>query len=127
MVSVVLLQIGKQDIHLIVSSMSLWIIIVQPLYRYSQVFRKDLSWGLNLLFILYINDFVNVSKEAELLLFAGDTNLFLYDTDIYQLSVRANKAFSDTSNWFKMNKYSVNLKNVILYYSLQDQLQPILK
>jgi len=34
---------------------------------------------------LYINDFVNVSKDAELLLFADDTNVFLYDTDIYQL------------------------------------------
>jgi len=32
-------------------------------------------------FILYINDIVNVSKDAELLLFADDTNVFLYDTD----------------------------------------------
>ena len=39
-----------------------------------------------LLFILYINDIVNVSKDAELLLFADGTNMFLYDTDIYQLS-----------------------------------------
>jgi len=36
-----------------------------------------------LLFILYINDIVNVSKDAELLLFADDTNVFLYDTYIY--------------------------------------------
>jgi len=37
-----------------------------------------------LLFILYINDIVNVSKDAELLLFADDTNVFLNDPDIYQ-------------------------------------------
>jgi len=47
-------------------------------------------------FILYINDIVNVSKDAVLLLFADDTNVYLYDTDIYQLSVRANKALSDS-------------------------------
>ena len=70
-----------------------------------------------LLFILYINDIVNVSKDAELLLFADDTNVFLYDTDIYQLSVRANKALSDINNWFKLNKLSLNVKkcNFILF------------
>jgi len=52
-----------------------------------------------------------------LLLFADDTNVFLYDTDIYQLSVRANKAHSDINNWFKLNKLSVNVKkcNFILF------------
>jgi len=68
-----------------------------------------------LLFILYINDIFNVSKDAELLLFADNTNVFLYDTDIYQLSVYANKALSDINNWFKLNKLSVNKKNLILY------------
>jgi len=50
------------------------------------------------LFILYINDIVNISNDAELLLFADDTNVFLYDTDIYQLSVHANKTLSDVNN-----------------------------
>jgi len=80
-----------------------------------------------LLFILYINDFVNVSKDAELLLFADDTNVFLYDIDIYQLSVGANKSLSDINNSFKLNKLSVNVKKCFLYYSLLDQLQLILK
>jgi len=69
-----------------------------------------------LLFILYVNDIVNVSKDAELLLFA-DTNVFLYDTDIYQLSVRANKALPDINKWFKLNKLCINVKkcNFILF------------
>ena len=45
-----------------------------------------------LLFILYINDIGNVSKDVEVLLFANVTNVFLYNTNINQLSVRANKA-----------------------------------
>jgi len=70
-----------------------------------------------LLFILYINDILNVSKDAELLLFADDSTVFLYDTDIYQLSVRANKGLSYISNWFKLNKLSVNVEkyNFILF------------
>jgi len=70
---------------------------------------------------------VHECKDAELLLFADDTNVFLYDTDIYQLMVRANKALSDINNWIKLIKLSVNVKNVILYYSLLNQLQLILK
>jgi hypothetical protein len=74
-----------------------------------------------LLFILYINDIVNVSRDVELLLFADDTNVFLYDSDINQLSVRANKALLDISNWFKLNKLSVNVKkcNFILFSTKQ--------
>jgi len=66
-----------------------------------------------LLFILYIND---IAKDAELLLFADDTNVFLYDTDIHQLSGSANN-HSHINNWFKLNKLSVNVKkfNVILF------------
>jgi len=70
-----------------------------------------------LLFILYIND-GNISKDAELLLFADDTNVFLYDTDICQLSVRANSLkHSHNINRFKLNRLSVNVKkcNFILF------------
>jgi len=79
------------------------------------------------LFILYINGIVNVCKDAEILLFTDGTNVFLHDTDIYQLSVRANKALSNINNWFKLNKLSVNVKKCNLYYSLLDQSQLILK
>jgi len=66
---------------------------------------------------LYFNDIINVSHDVELLLVANDSNVFLYDTDINQLSVRANKALLDISNWFKLNKLFVNVKqfNNILF------------
>jgi hypothetical protein len=43
--------------------------------------------------------------------------VFFYDTDIYQLLVRANKALSDINYWFKLNKLSLNVKkcNFILF------------
>ena len=34
-----------------------------------------------LLFMVYINDLCNVSKVLELILFAGDTNIFFSHTD----------------------------------------------
>lgn len=67
----------------------------------------------SLLFIMYINDIVNVSRNVNLLLFADDTNIFLHDTDIVILWVRANKTLSDISDLFKLNEFSVNVKNVI--------------
>jgi len=74
-----------------------------------------------LLFILYINDIIKVNTDVELLLFADDTNMFLHDTDIDSLSVRANKALFDISMWFKLNKLSVNIKkcNFILFSTKQ--------
>ena len=45
----------------------------------------------------------------------------MYDSDINQLSIRANKAFLDISNWFKLNKLSVNVKkcNFIVFSTKQ--------
>ena len=39
-----------------------------------------------LLFLVYINDLCNVSKDLELILFADDTNIFLF-IHIYSYSV----------------------------------------
>ena len=43
-----------------------------------------------LLFILYINDIVNVTELAELILFADDTNLFLSNQNLDNLFHQAN-------------------------------------
>ena len=39
-----------------------------------------------LLFIIYINDLVNVSQIINLIMFADDTNLFISDNDIVNLT-----------------------------------------
>jgi hypothetical protein len=63
-----------------------------------------------LLFILYINDLVNVNNDVQLLMFADDTNMLMCDNNINSLEIRANLVLRDVSQWFKLNKLSLNVK-----------------
>ena len=63
-----------------------------------------------LLFILYINDITNVSTDVYLIMFADDTNIFLHDKDIQHLENKANSELNKFSDWFKLNKLSINVK-----------------
>ena len=42
-----------------------------------------------LLFILYVNDIMNVFQFVNLILFADDTNMFISDNDLTSLIVKA--------------------------------------
>ena len=64
-----------------------------------------------LLFILYINDLVHVSKLAKIIMFADDTNLFFSGENIEKLNYDINKKLIALSLWFKLNKLSLNIKN----------------
>ena len=70
-----------------------------------------------LLFILYINNIINCSEKLFIVLFADDTNLFLSCRDIMHLFDIANIELSKLSDWFKVNKLSLNVKktNYILF------------
>ena len=70
-----------------------------------------------LLFILYINDIVNCSEKLFFMLFAGDTNLFVSCREIMHLFDIVNIELSKLSDWFKVNKLSLNVKktNYILF------------
>ena len=59
-----------------------------------------------LLFIIY-NDIVNSSKLAKFFIFADDTNLFLHK-DLKILTSIINSELLKISNWFKLNKLSLN-------------------
>ena len=37
------------------------------------------------LFLIYINDMINASPDSKIRLFADDTNVFLFDTDLSKL------------------------------------------
>ena len=63
-----------------------------------------------LLFILYINDIVPMSKLAELIMFADDTNLFFNGNDLITLTNTVNQELALLSRWFKLNKLSLNIK-----------------
>ena len=77
------------------------------------------SWT-NVLFIIYINDIVNSSKLAKFIIIADDTNLFCKQKDLKTLtSLFTNSELLKISNWFKLNKLSLNINktNYIYFHS----------
>lgn len=70
-----------------------------------------------LLFILYINDIINSSKMANLIMFADDTNIFFKHKNFNILINMVNDELRLISTWFKLNKLSLNVKktNYIIF------------
>ena len=63
-----------------------------------------------LLFILYINDIINVSDIANIVMFADDTNIFFSGKNLITLTATINSELDKISNWFKLNRLSLNIK-----------------
>ena len=59
-------------------------IVTQKNSKYVVACHKDLFLGLKL-FILYINNICNVSKNLKFILFADDTNMFYSNRDMADL------------------------------------------
>ena len=77
---------------------------------------RNVKWGVPQgsilgpkLFILYINDISNVSTVLKFILFADDTNIFCSGSDIVQLSIIVSNELDKLSEWFAVNKLSLNL------------------
>ena len=62
-----------------------------------------------LLFLIYMNDIQYAVTNAELKLFADDTNLFLHNSDLKKLFAEANDSMIQLSEWFAANRLSLNL------------------
>ena len=62
-----------------------------------------------LLFILYINDFSNVSDILFYVLFADDTNVFLNGKDIHIIINTMQLELSKLYNWLLANKLTLNI------------------
>ena len=67
------------------------------------------------LFILYINDMVNVLNILKFIIFADDTNLFCTSEDIVSLSITICNELMKLDKWLALN----NLSSKILYDFLQ--------
>jgi len=63
-----------------------------------------------LLFIIYINDIVNISQVLNMILFADDTNFFFSGSNINDVCSILNDELTKLSRWFKLNKLSLNIK-----------------
>lgn len=63
-----------------------------------------------LLFLLYINDLINVSEVLFSILFADDTNVFISGKNIDILVKTLNAELSKLVTWLHVNKLSLNVK-----------------
>ena len=70
-----------------------------------------------LLFLIYINDITNSSKEGEFVLFADDTNIFIIgktEDEVYQ---KANNVLEAIDNYMRSNLLHINLtKSVYMHF-----------
>jgi hypothetical protein len=62
-----------------------------------------------LLFLIYINDLVYVSKELFFVLFADDTNVFLTGNNINVIVNKMNTELLSIVEWLKANRLSLNI------------------
>ena len=74
-----------------------------------------------MLFALYINDIVGVSRSCNTLLFADDTSLFATDADLSSLFDRVNSDLSLISRWLCANKLTLNISKThfVLFHRKQ--------
>ena len=62
-----------------------------------------------LLFLLYINDIVNISNRLLPLIFADDTNLFITGKSVQEISDQMNIELNNTLTWLNANRLSLNV------------------
>ena len=61
-----------------------------------------------LLFLLYINDIINCSKDAEFVLFADDTNIFVTASSLKEVYRKANEVLASVEKYMFCNQLHIN-------------------
>ena len=74
-----------------------------------------------LIFLIYINDIINVSKKFSFILFADDTNALYSHHDLEYIINTVNNELPKLIEWFTTNKLSLNLSktNYIVFRNQQ--------
>ena len=80
-----------------------------------------------LLFLLYINDLPNISKELKFYLFANDTNIFLESNDLKSLEKTMNKELLKLHEWLCINRLSLNITktNFVIFHAKNKTKSPV--
>ena len=78
-----------------------------------------------LLFLIYINDLNNSTKNLSTILFADDTNLFCSGKDINELECNINAELVHVQEWLTLNQLTLNIKksNHIIFRTTKKQLK----
>ena len=63
-----------------------------------------------LLFLIYVNDTVKVSRDLGIFLFADDTNIFAEGRDSVELFGRVNGGLGELDRWFRCNSAIVHVQ-----------------
>ena len=73
---------------------------------------QDYFWystGLRLLFVIYIIDLFRSSSKLTPIMFADDTDLFIFDSNIENAFKTMNEELRKVATWFKANKLSLSI------------------
>lgn len=78
-----------------------------------------------LLYLLYVNDIVNVSRQTVPILFADDTNIFLEGDNIENVMDRMNLEMKNLVEWTIANKLSLNVEktNYMIFSTKRKRVQ----
>ena len=77
-----------------------------------------------LLFLIYVNDLHKVIKNAFLLLFADDSNLFYTGNDMVDITGKINEDLQHLTEWLASNKLSLNIKKTNYMIFLSGYIAP---
>ena len=72
------------------------------------------------LFIIYLNDMINSSHFFSFSIYADDTSLLASHNNFSHLVQTTNNELNNISNWFKVNKLSLNIYKMN-YMSFKDK------
>ena len=73
------------------------------------------------MFLLYINDIVNVSSEVNMILFADDTNVFITGENIDEMIGLLNVELKNIYQWLCVNTLSLNVKKRSLLFLIHTE------
>ena len=84
-----------------------------------------------LLFVIYINDFINSSSVFDFHLFADDSNLFYSDKDLQHLDLEetVNQELGEINTWLCANKLYLNIDKThfVIFHPYQKKLNHSMK
>ena len=72
-----------------------------------------------LLFLLYINDLLSISKKLTFYLFADDTNIYFESSNLLHLHKTINKELRKVRKWLESNRLALNIDktNFVIFHS----------